>query len=107
MRRSHLLQFECELGMSDTRQHVHELIDRLPPSQLTAVAGLLEAMLDPVSLAITDAPQEDEPVTDEDRRRFREGQAWFAQRGGRGIPMEEVVAECGLNPGRFPTHDPE
>lgn len=31
------------------RQHVHELIDRLPPTQLTVVAGLLEAMLDPVS----------------------------------------------------------
>ena len=28
--------------MSDTRQHLHELIDRLPPTQLTAVAGLLE-----------------------------------------------------------------
>ena len=28
--------------MSDTRQHVHELIDQLPLTQLSAVAGLLE-----------------------------------------------------------------
>ena len=88
--------------MSDTRQYVHELIDMLPPSQLTAVAGLLEAMLDSVSRAIANAPQDDEPVTDEDRRRFHEGKAWFAQRSGRGIPMEEVLAERGLRPEDFP-----
>ena len=87
--------------MSDTRQHVHELIDRLPPSQLAAVVGLLEAMLDSVSRAIANAPQDDEPVTDEDQRRIRKGQAWFAQRGGRGIPMEEVLAECGIKPEDF------
>ena len=84
--------------MSDTRQHVHELIDRLPPTQLTAIAGLLEAMLDPVSHAIAKAPEDDEPVTSEGRRRFRDGQAWFAQHGGKGIPMEDVPANCGLNP---------
>jgi hypothetical protein len=80
-------------AMSDTRQHVHELIDRLPPIQLTAVAALLEAILDPVSHAIANAPADDEPVTGEDRRRFSEGQAWFAQRGGKGIPMEDVLAD--------------
>jgi len=90
--------------MSDTRQHVHELIDRLPPMQLTAVAGLLEAMLDPLSHTVTNAPADDEPVTDEDRRRFREGQAWFAQRGGKGLPMEEVLAELGLESEDFPVN---
>ncbi len=84
--------------MSDTRQHVHELIDRLPATQLTAVAGLLEAMLDPVSHAVANAPADDEPVTGEDRRRFHEGQAWFAQHGGKGIPMEDVLADFGLKP---------
>ena len=77
--------------MSDTRQHVHELIDRLPPAQLSAVEGLLESMIAP-----------EEPVTDEDRRRLHEGQAWFAERGGKGIPMEDVLAEFGLKPEDFP-----
>jgi hypothetical protein len=88
--------------MSDTRQHVHELIDRLPPTQLSAVAGLLEAILDPVARALANAPVDDEPATEEDRQRFHEGQAWFAQRGGKGIPMEEVLAEFGLKLEDFP-----
>jgi hypothetical protein len=33
--------------MSDSRQYVHELIDRLPAPQLTAVAKLLETIISP------------------------------------------------------------
>jgi hypothetical protein len=69
------------------------LIDRLAPRQIAAVRGLLEAMLNPV---------DDEPVTDEDRTRFLHGQAWLAERGGKGIPMEQVLAEFGLKPEDFP-----
>jgi hypothetical protein len=58
--------------MSDTRQHVHELIDRLPAPQLTAVARLLEVMVDPVALAIASAPIDDEPVSEEERRAVAE-----------------------------------
>jgi hypothetical protein len=42
------------------KQQAHELIDRLPPTQLTAVVGWLEAMLDPAS-----APEEEEEITPE------------------------------------------
>jgi hypothetical protein len=45
---------------------------------------------------------DDEPVTDEDRRRFHEGQAWFAERGGQGLPMEDVLADFGLKLEDFP-----
>jgi hypothetical protein len=72
------------------------------PRSASLIAGLLEAMLDPVSHAIANAPADNEPVTGEDLRRLREGQAWFAQRGGKGIPMEDVLAECGLTPEDFP-----
>ena len=37
-----------EGAMNDTRQHAHELIDRLRPTQLVAFTGLLEVILDPV-----------------------------------------------------------
>ena len=84
--------------ISQDKQQVHELIDRLAPTQVTVVRGLLEAMLDPKA-----AEADDEPVTEEDRKRFREGQAWLASRGGQGIPMEQVLAEFGLKPDNFPT----
>lgn len=60
---------------------------------------------DPVARAVAAAPPENEPVTEQDRRRLRAGQAWFAQRGGKGIPMEEVLAEFGLEPEDHPPED--
>ncbi|MBV9671052.1 MAG: hypothetical protein JOZ43_08865 [Acidobacteriales bacterium] len=75
----------------DPKQHAHELVDQLAPSQLAAVVRLLEVMIDG-----------EEPVTDEDRRRIHDGQAWFPERGGRGIPMEYVLTEFGLKPEDFP-----
>ena len=74
----------------------HELIGHLGPNKLAAIVQLLEAMIE------EDLGVETEPVTDEDRRRFQEGQAWFAQRDGKGIPMEDVLADFGLKPQDFP-----
>jgi hypothetical protein len=87
--------------LSDKR-HVHELIERLGPAQVTAVRGLLEAMLDPVARAIAAAQADDEPVTEEDIRRVREGEAWLAKRDGKGIPMEDVLAEFGITAEQLP-----
>jgi hypothetical protein len=78
------------------RQQAHELIERLAPSQVSAVVGLLHAMLDPVARAIANAPTDDEPVTEEERQAVARSEAWFQERGGKGIPMEEVLADFGL-----------
>ena len=59
-------------------------------------------LLDPVARAVALAPLDDEPVREEERRRFHEGQTWFRQRGGKGIPMEEVLAEFDLKAEDFP-----
>ena len=80
---------------SEKRQ-AHELIERLAPSQVSAVVGLLQGMLDPVARAIANAPIDDEPVTEEERQAVARSEAWFQERGGNGIPMEEVVADFGL-----------
>jgi hypothetical protein len=85
------------------KQHAHELIERLPPSQVPAVIHFLEFMLlDPVTRALAIAPPDDEPITEEDRRCVREGEAWFRQHGERGIPMEDVLAEFDLTMDDFP-----
>jgi hypothetical protein len=55
-------------------------------------------MADPVARSLAAAPDDDEPVTEEDRRRFHQGKAWFASRDGRGISMEEVAAVSGVEP---------
>lgn len=83
-----------ESNCQQERQRAHALLDLLPPSKLGAVHNLLEVMVEGEESA---AP---EPVSDEDRRRFHQGQAFFA--GGKGIPMESVLAEFGLKPDDFP-----
>jgi hypothetical protein len=42
--------------MAADKQHAHELIERLAPSQVSVVVGMLEALLDPVARAIANAP---------------------------------------------------
>lgn len=77
------------LDLQQELKQAHALLDQLPPAKLGAVRSLLEVMLD-----------DDEPVSDEDRRRFHEGQAFFAS--GKGIPMDDVLAEFGMKPEDFP-----
>jgi hypothetical protein len=80
--------------MADTKEHAYELIDRLPPTQLSAVVGLLEAMLDPVFLAIANAPIDDEPLTAEEEKALGEAREW--SKHNKGIPHEQVLAELGI-----------
>jgi hypothetical protein len=85
------------------KQHAHELIEQLAPSQISTAVRLLEAiLLDPVARALANAPLDDEPVTEEDCLVFEAGQAWLRENGGKGIPMEEILAEFGLTMEDFP-----
>jgi hypothetical protein len=47
-------------GNKDDKQQAHQLIERLPPNQLSAVVDLPELMLDPVPRAVVNAPVDDE-----------------------------------------------
>ena len=82
--------------MQENRQ-VHELIDRLAPSQLAAVHSLLHVMVDPVSTAIANAPFDDEPESEYERRAVLEAKDWF-NKNLEGIPFAEVLADCGPTP---------
>jgi hypothetical protein len=83
------------------KQQLHELIERLAPSQVLAVQGLLQAMLDPVSRAITNAPIDNEPETEQERQAVAESKAWFEKNRGKGISHEEVLSEFGFSPDDF------
>jgi hypothetical protein len=78
--------------MADTKEHAYELIDRLPPTQLSAVVGLLEAMLDSTSLA--NAPVEEQEITPETAAALDRARASLAR--GEGIPHDEILREFGL-----------
>lgn len=88
----------CSMATSATnpRQQAHELIDRMAPSQVFAVVGLLQTMLDPVSRAIANAPFDDEPETESERQAVAASKAWMAEHPGQGIPHDEILAEFGL-----------
>ncbi len=78
------------MAVSTLETKAHELIGQLNSDKLAAVVHLLEVMVH----------NEAEPVTDEDRVRFREGQAFFAN-GGKGTSMDDVLAEFGMKPEDF------
>ena len=77
------------------KEQAHLLLDQLDPRQFDAVSRLLEVMTVSSARRVDTAPVDDEPVTEQDRRRLHEGRARFAKRGGKGIPMEEVMASAG------------
>jgi hypothetical protein len=82
------------MSTADPKEHAHELIERLPPAQVAAVVGLLEAMLDPVSRAIANAPIDDEPITAQGEKALDEARAW--RKHNEGIPHEQVLTELGI-----------
>jgi hypothetical protein len=85
-----------ERNGDDEKRRVLELIDRLEPKQASAVIGLLESILDPVSRAMANAPIDDEPVTAEEQGAVEESREWLKH--NKAIPHEQVLAELGITP---------
>lgn len=85
------------------KHHAHELIERLPASQIGTAVRFLEFMLlDPVSRSIATAPIDDQPLTAEEEQALSRADDWLKERDGRGIPHEEILAEFGLTMKDFP-----
>ena len=82
--------------MNGAREQEHQFIERLPETQLSALVGLLETMVDPVAAALRNAPIDDEPETEEKKQAVAEAREWLARRGGKGIPHKEGMRRLGL-----------
>ena len=78
------------------REQAHQLIDRLPEPQLSALVGLLETIVDPVAAALRNAPDDDEPETEDEKQAVAEARDWLASRGGKGIPHDDAMRRLGL-----------
>ena len=72
------------------RQRVHELVDRLPDTDVPAVEKLLESLTEsPAERAIRLAQPDDEPVTDAEGKAIREAESDTRPP----IPLEDLLAE--------------
>jgi hypothetical protein len=67
----------------------------MAPGQVSAVASLLEIILDPLARTLASAPYDNEPVSQEEAREVEASKAALAR--GEGIPHEKVLAEFGLS----------
>lgn len=77
------------------KQAAHELIERLAPSQISALVRFLEVMADPVTASLANAPVDDEPVSHEELQEIAAARASLDS--GRAVSHEEVLAEFGLS----------
>jgi len=73
------------MAVNTLEAKAHELLSHLGPGKLAAVVHLLEVMVD----------EEDEELTEEDRRALHASDDYF-RNGGQGVPFEQVVAGLGF-----------
>jgi hypothetical protein len=59
------------------REHAHQLIDRPPETQLVALVGLLETIVDTVAAALRNAPSEDGEISKEEENTVAEAREWL------------------------------
>ena len=79
--------------MSNPKEHAHALLDMLPEEKLTAVVGLLEVMVEPLSRSLASAPVEEEEITPDTAAALERARASLAR--GEGIPHEDMRREFG------------
>jgi len=77
------------------REELHFLLDRIPDSDVATARKILRALADPVELALTSAPADDEPLC------MHEQAAWDADqcRRNNGVPPishEELLSDLGI-----------
>jgi len=83
-----------EVNSPDDRQRAHELLDMLPVDQVTAIRGLLEVMVEPLSRSLAAAPVEEEEISDDLAASLDRSRA--SLRRGEGVPHDEILREFGL-----------
>lgn len=78
-----------------SRQHAHELLDSLGPTQFAAVANLLELLAaEPLGQALERAPVSTSDLTEDTAARIARARASLA--AGEGVSHEAILQEFGL-----------
>lgn len=77
------------------REHAHQMIDQLDPTQLAAIAHILEVLTDPVFRSLANAPFDAEPISAAEAAELDETHA--AIQRGQGISHEDMLREFGIS----------
>ena len=80
--------------MATTRERLRELLDALPDDRLDEAEAAIAALAVPPFRPLSEAPEDDEPVTDEDLEAIREGHEEYLR--GELIPHDVAMREIGL-----------
>jgi hypothetical protein len=86
---------DMDPDLKQERLQAHELLDQLPAEKLSAVRGLLQVMVEPLSRSLASAPVDEEEVPPEIAAAVERARASLAR--GEGIPHEEVLREFDLS----------
>lgn len=79
------------------KERLHRLVDQIPEGEVHTAERFLEYLAnagDPVWRALMNAPEDDEPLSAEDREALEEGRRALAE--GHVISDEELRAELGI-----------
>lgn len=85
--------------MNADRQHAQQLLNHLAPDQVAAVVHVMEAMLDPLSRKLANAPIDDEEIGAAEEQAVAEAREWLNH--NKPIPNEDVLADFGLSAADF------
>lgn len=77
------------------KEQLHQLVDRLPDSEIQTALKLLTALnMDPLTLLLLNAPDDDEPYTEQQQREDAEADAAIDR--GEFIFLDDLKRELGL-----------
>ena len=81
------------MEVSEQREKVHSMVDRLPGEKLAAVHALLATMVGSLSESLANAPLEDKELSDETIASIERGRQGFER--GEFSTHEEMLQEFG------------
>ena len=73
--------------MTEIRKQLHEEIDRMTEMQVKCLKKFLAIYPSPLAVACRNAPESDEPETEQEARLVAEAEEWLQQNGGRAYLM--------------------
>ena len=82
--------------MTEICKEVHAGVDQMTDQQVIRLKEFLATFPSPLAVTCRNAPEVEEPETEEEARLVAEAVEWFGQNGGKGIPHEEIEREFSL-----------